>query len=91
MDHLDWRSNKVLELSSPGHSEREISSILHAPKTTVHRDLEYLRKQTQENLKTHIQEKLPEEYQKCMVRINQVLKISWDIVHNDSTNNNNRL
>ncbi|HJY15742.1 MAG TPA: hypothetical protein VJ225_06885, partial [Nitrososphaeraceae archaeon] len=85
------RSNKVLELSSPGHSEREISSILHAPKTTVHRDLEYLRKQTQENLKTHIQEKLPEEYQKCMVRINQVLKISWDIVHNDSTNNNNRL
>jgi hypothetical protein len=42
-------------------------------------------------LKSHIQDKLPEENQKCMVGINQVLKISWAIVHNDSTNNNNML
>jgi hypothetical protein len=57
----------------------------------VHRDLEYLRKQAKENLKSHIRDRLQEEYQKCMIGINQVLKISWDIVHNDSTNNNNRL
>jgi hypothetical protein len=53
--------------------------------------LECLRNQAQENLKSHIQVKPPKEYQKCMVGIKQVLKISWDIVHNDSTNNNNRL
>jgi hypothetical protein len=49
----------------------------------VHRDLEYLRKQAKENLKSHIRDRLPEEYQKCMIGINQMLKISWDIVHNN--------
>jgi hypothetical protein len=39
-------------------------------------------------LKTHINDKLPEEYQNCMVGINQVLKICWEIV-NKSRNVNN--
>jgi hypothetical protein len=50
--------------------------------------LSYLRQQAQENLKTHINDKLPEEYQNCMVGINQVLKICWEIV-NKSRNVNN--
>jgi hypothetical protein len=41
----------------------------------------YLRNDAQENLKTHIQDKLPEEYQNCMTGINQVLKICWEIVY----------
>jgi hypothetical protein len=48
----------------------------------------YLKQQAQENLKTHIQDKLPEEYQNCMTGINQVLKICWEIV-NKSRNVNN--
>ena len=48
----------------------------------------YLRNEAQDNLKTHIQDKLPEEYQNCMVGINQVLKICWEIV-NKSRNINN--
>ena len=50
----------------------------------------YLRQQANENLKTHIQDKLPEEYQNCMVGINQVLKICWEIVNKSrSVNNDN--
>ena len=37
----------------------------------------------------HIQDKLPEEYQNCMVGINQVLKICWEIVINPGMYNNN--
>jgi hypothetical protein len=48
----------------------------------------YLKQQTEENLKTHNQDKLPEEYQNCMTGINQVLKICWEIV-NKSRNVNN--
>jgi hypothetical protein len=48
----------------------------------------YLKQQAQENLKTHNQDKLPEEYQNCMTEINQVLKICWEIV-NKSRNVNN--
>jgi hypothetical protein len=68
-----------------------IITILQIGKTTVDRDLVYLRKQAQENLKLHIQERLPEQYQKCMIGLNQVLKMGWDIVHNDSSTAANRL
>jgi hypothetical protein len=55
---------------------------------TVNRDIGYLRGQARHNLQKHIQDKLPEEYQNCMVEINQVLKICWEIV-NKSKNINN--
>ena len=48
----------------------------------------FLRNEAQANLRTRIQDKLPEEYQNCMVGINQVLKICWEIV-NKSRNVNN--
>jgi len=54
----------------------------------VNRDIGYLRGQARQNLQKHIQDKLPEEYQNCMVGINQVLKICWEIV-NKSKNVNN--
>jgi transcriptional regulator with PAS, ATPase and Fis domain len=88
---IEWRRGRVLELSSQGRTEREIATILQIGKTTVDRDLVYLRKQAQENLKSHIQERLPEQYQKCMIGLNQVLKMGWDIVHNDSSTAANRL
>jgi hypothetical protein len=53
--------------------------------------LSYLNKQAQENLKTHIQERLPEQYQKCMNGLQQVLKIGWNIVNTDSSGAANRL
>jgi hypothetical protein len=78
----------VLELNSQGNSQPEISRTLQISIGTVNKDLSYLRQLAQENLKTHIQQKLPEEYQTCMVGINQVLKICWEIV-NKSRNVNN--
>jgi hypothetical protein len=85
---VEWRRSKVLELSSQGNSQPEISRTLQIGIGTVNKDLAYIRQQAQENLKTHIQYKLPEEYQNCMVGINQVLKICWEIV-NKSRNINN--
>ena len=78
---VEWRRSKVLELSSQGNSQPEISRTLQISLGTVNKDLSYLRQLAQENLKTHIQDKLPEEYQNCMTGINQVLKICWEIVN----------
>ena len=77
---VTWRRAKVLELSSQGQSQREIADIIHVGIGTINRDMGYLRNEAQENLKSHIQDKLPEEYQNCMTGINQVLKICWEIV-----------
>jgi predicted transcriptional regulator len=89
---IQWRRTKVLELSSQGNTQSDIAKTLHVGEATVSRDISSLRQQAQLNLKTHINDKLPEEYQNCMVGINQVLKICWEIVNksrnvdNDNSN-----
>jgi transposase len=59
---IDWRRNKVQELSSQGHSQREIAQILQVSNGTVNRDLSYLRQQAKSNIRRYIDERLPEEY-----------------------------
>lgn len=73
---LDWRRSKVLELSSDGYSEREISEILKINDTAVHRDLVFIRRQAKENPQKHIDERIPEEYEKCIAGMNTVLKMT---------------
>ena len=88
---IQWRRAKVLELSSQGNTQSDIAKTLHVGEATISRDISSLRQQAQLNLKTHINDKLPEEYQNCMVGINQVLKICWEIVNKSrNVNNDNR-
>jgi transposase len=63
-DLIEWRRAKVLELSSQGHNQSEIAKIMQVGISTINRDSIYLRQQAQENLKSHIQQKLPEEYER---------------------------
>jgi IS30 family transposase len=89
VERLQWRRNKVLELSSQGRSQAEIATILQVGLGTISRDIQYLREQARENLKTHINDRLPEEYQSCMTGLKQVLKLSWDIATKTKTKSNN--
>jgi predicted transcriptional regulator len=79
-NNLEWRRNKVLELSSQGLTQSDIATVLKVTQPTVNKDLTSIKKQATANLQKHIQETLPNEYQKCMVGINQVLKMAWSIV-----------
>ena len=55
--------------------------------STINRDAIFLRQQAQENLKIHVQQSLPEEYQRCLTGMNQVLKLSWHIANNTPKQN----
>ena len=55
-------------------TQTEICQKLQLDKSTVNRDIQFLRQQAQENLQKHIYEAVPEEYQKCMVGMKQNLK-----------------
>ena len=96
-DMIEWRRAKVLELSSQGHNQSEIAQIMQVGISTINRDAIFLRQQAQKNLKIHVQQKLPEEYQRCLTGMNQVLKLSWQIANNNikgqdqNDNNNNTL
>ena len=59
---LEWRRNKVSELSSQGYNQSEKSRILQISQPAINRDLSYLRQQATTNIKRYIDERLPEEY-----------------------------
>ena len=80
MQQIEWRRDRVLELSSQGFNQSDIATVLQVDKSIISRDVAYLRNQAQENLQKHIHETIPEEYQKAMVSINQILKMCWSIV-----------
>lgn len=77
-DAIEWRRNKILELSSQGHNQREIALILKFSVGTVNRDLSYLKHQAKTNIKKYIDERLPEEYEKCLVGLTSILKEAWN-------------
>ena len=83
---VDWRRNKVQQLLVRGYSQWDVAEELQIDQSTVSRDVQYLRQQAQENLQKHIQQKLPEEYQRCLTGMNQVLKLSWQIANNNKQN-----
>ena len=74
---LEWRRGKVLELASQGYSQPEISSILQVSQPTINRDISYLRQKAKENIKKYIDERLPEEYEKCLVGLNAITREAW--------------
>jgi hypothetical protein len=61
-----------------------------SPPPAVSRDIEYLRKHAQASLQKHIQDKLQEEYQRCLTGINEVLKLSRQIANNNRKNDDDR-
>jgi hypothetical protein len=64
-----------------GQNQYDIAEILQISQPTISRDVQYLRSKAREDIKLHINEKLPEEYQRCLTGISQVLKIAWDIAN----------
>jgi hypothetical protein len=85
---IEWRRNKIQQLLVKGYSQWEVAEELQINQSTVSRDVHYLGQQAQENLQRHIQQKLPEEYQRCLNGMNQVLKLGWQIANNNNTRQN---
>ncbi|MGA9171579.1 MAG: hypothetical protein WBZ20_15680 [Nitrososphaeraceae archaeon] len=78
--------SKVAELNSQGYSQPEISRILQVSIGTVNRDLSVLRQQAKSNIKKYIDERLPEEYEKCLTGLNAITKEAWNTAHNTEDN-----
>lgn len=54
-----------------------MASILQVSIGTVNRDLSYLRQQAKSNIRRYIDERLPEEYEKCLVGLTAILREAW--------------
>ena len=80
---VEWRRAKVMELLSKGESNQsEIARILQVDKSIVCRNIAYLRQQSRTNIKKYIDERLQEEYEKCLVGLNAITREAWNTAHN---------
>jgi transposase len=74
---IDWRRDKVLELTVQGYSQREIAKLLQVGNGTIAGDQKFLRQKAKENIREYLNERLPDEYERCMAGINAILKEAW--------------
>src|ERR671932_66316 len=79
---VEWRRTKVLELLSKGDSQSEIAKTLQVDLSVISRDVYFLRQQAKHNIKRYIDERLPEEYEKCLVGLNAITREAWNTAAN---------
>ena len=56
---INWRRNKIIEYKAQGLDQKEIANILQVSETTISLDLQYLRNETQENIREYTTKELP--------------------------------
>jgi hypothetical protein len=78
-ENIELRRGKVLELDARGYSQHDISKVLNVSIGLVNSDLKIIREQARENIRLYINERLPEEYNKCLLGLNSILKESWTL------------
>jgi DNA-binding Lrp family transcriptional regulator len=79
---ISWRREKVLEFLAQGHtSQREISQKLGVSEPTVSRDIAFLTRQSKENLKFYVEQRMPLEIEKCYTGLNIVLRQAFEITN----------
>jgi DNA-binding Lrp family transcriptional regulator len=82
---IGLRRSKVLELLSKGYTNQaEIARTLNISEPTVSRDVQFLNRQAQENLRIHVERRIPFEIEKCYIGLNLVLKKAFEITDLDN-------
>jgi hypothetical protein len=76
---IEWRRAKVMELLSKGESNQsEIARVLQVDRSIICRDIAHIKQQSKENIRKYIDERLPEEYEKCLVGLTAILREAWN-------------
>jgi hypothetical protein len=81
-----WRRQKIFSFLVQGiTSTYDLASALHISQSTAARDVQFLKSQAAEQMRTHITERLPWEYRTCAEGISEVLRHAWRTVFESDT------
>jgi predicted solute-binding protein len=81
---LNWRRDRVRELTIKGWTQRDIAYELKRDVAMINRDLKYMRQQAKQNIQHYIDEYLPAEYQHCLDTLNMIIKEMWQLRTEDN-------
>ena len=72
-------------------SQIEIANKLQFDKSTISLDVSYLRQQAKERIRHHIEDRLPLEFEKSLLSLEQLKHKAWDIMEKDSVDERTKL
>ena len=78
-EQVEWRRNKIQELAVKGFRQTDIAQMLQIPRSTICKDISFLREEAVKTIKNHISDRLPYEYNKCLQGLEEIIKESWII------------
>jgi Mn-dependent DtxR family transcriptional regulator len=82
---ISLRQSKIAELLAQGYTNQsEIARKLNVSEPTVSRDIQFLNRQAQENLRIHVERRIPFEIEKCYTGLNLVLRKAYEITNLES-------
>jgi hypothetical protein len=65
-------------LSKGESNQSEIARVLQVDRSIICRDIAHIRQQSKDNIRRYIDERLPEEYEKCLVGLTAILREAWN-------------
>lgn len=81
-EKIERLTSKVERQIDQGRTQLEIAQTLQVSVGTVNNDLSYLRDQAKYKIGEYIDEKLPHEYEKCLVGLNLIQREAWNTAQN---------
>jgi transposase len=79
---IEWRRNYVIERLSLGYNQSEIARELKLHPSTISLDCQYLKQKARDNLQTHIDERLPQQYEESCIGLKHILRRAYEISNN---------
>lgn len=76
---INWRRNKIIEYKAQGLDQKEIANILQVSETTISLDLQYLRNETQENIREYTTKELPIQYRVFKRALQNAIQTYWKL------------
>jgi DNA-binding Lrp family transcriptional regulator len=82
---ISLRQSRIAELLAQGYTNHsEIARELNVSEPTVSRDIKFINRQAQENLKFHVERGIPFEIEKCYIGLNIVLRKAFEITNQEN-------
>ena len=78
-ENVELRRNTVQSMVIRGKTQWEIAEHLGVSQPTVSRDIQWIRSVAKKELKVAVEKKIPEEYHRYMVSLDEVSRHAWDI------------
>jgi hypothetical protein len=85
-EQLAWRRSQVISMKAQGMTQIEIAQKLMVSDSAIGNDVQYLRQQAKESIKEYATNYLPEQYQICLVALDEIIKRAFDMANTTEDN-----